>query len=73
MLLKDTKKLLDPSTSHKKYWSIFETFSNKKKIRFISPIFQENQFFADFKQMDQIFISHFSKQCMVIRYIRKLP
>ena len=60
---KVAKKLLDPSTSPKTYWSILKAYLNKKKIPVIPPIFHDNKFITDFKQKAEIFNSHFSKQC----------
>ena len=47
---KVVKRLLDPSTSPKTYWSILKNFLNNKKIPVIPPIFHDNKFIADFKQ-----------------------
>ena len=60
---KVAKKLLDPSTRPKTYWSILKTFLNNKKIPVILPIFHDNKFITNFKQKAEIFNSHFSKQC----------
>ena len=60
---KVAKKLLDPSTSPKTYWSVLKTFLNNKKIPVLPPIFHDNKFIIDFKQKAEIFNSHFSKQC----------
>ena len=57
------KRLLDPSTGPKMYWSILKTFLNNKKIPVILPIFHDNKYIIDFKQKGEIFNSHFSKQC----------
>ena len=59
---KVTKKILDPSTSPKTYWSIWKTFLNNKKIHVIPPIFHETKFITDFEQKAEIFNSHISKQ-----------
>ena len=60
---KVAKRLLDPSTSAKTYWFILKTFLNNKKIPLIRPIFHDNKFITDFKQNDEVFNCHFSKQC----------
>ena len=60
---KVAKKLLDPSTSPKTYWSVLKTFLNNKKIPVLPPIFHDNKFITDVKQKAEIFNSHFSKQC----------
>ena len=53
--------MLDPSNSHKTYWSILKTFLNSKKIPVIPLIFRGNKFITDFKQKTEIFNSHCSK------------
>ena len=58
---KVAKKLLDPSTSPRTFWSILKTFLNNKKIPAIPPIFHDNKFITVFKQKAEIFNSHFSK------------
>ena len=40
-----SKKLIDPSTRSKIYWSILKPFLNNKK----TPLFHENNFITDFK------------------------
>ena len=57
---KVAKRLLDPSSSPKMYWSILKTFLNNKKI------FHDNKFITDFKQKAEIFNSNFSKQCTAL-------
>ena len=59
---KVAKKLLDPSTSPKTYWSILKTFLNNKKIPVIPSILHDKKYITDFKQKAEVFNSHFSKQ-----------
>ena len=59
---KVTKKILDPSTSPKTYWSILKTFLNNKKIPVIPSILHDKKYITDFKQKAEVFNSHFSKQ-----------
>ena len=70
---KVAKRLLDPSTSPKTYWSILKTFLNNKKIPVIPPIFHDNKYITDFKQKAEIFNSHFSKQCLPLINNSKIP
>ena len=42
-----SKKLLDPATSLKSYWSILKAFLNSKKIPCIPPLMHENKFIID--------------------------
>ena len=55
---KVARKLLDPSTSPKTYWSILKKFLNNKKIPVIQPIFHDNKFNTVFKQKAEVFNSH---------------
>ena len=70
---KVAKRLLDPSTSPKTYWSILKTFLNNKKIPVIPPIFHDNKYITDFKQKAEIFNSYFSKQCTPLINNSKIP
>ena len=42
------KKLSDPTTSYKTYWSILKTFYNTKKVPIIPQILIENKLEIDF-------------------------
>ena len=66
-----SKKLMEPSTSPKTYWSVLKSFHNNKKIPCIPPIFHENRFVTNFKEKAELFNSFFAKQCSVTdnRYI----
>ena len=44
------KKLMESSTSPKKYSSVLKSFHNNKKITCIPPIFHENRFLTNFKE-----------------------
>ena len=44
------KKLMEPSTSPKKYSSVLKSFHNNKKISCIPAIFHENRFVTNFKE-----------------------
>ena len=67
------KRLLDPSTSPKMYWSILKTFLNNKKIPVIPPTFHDNKSIINFRQKSKIFNSHFSKQCTPLINNNKIP
>ena len=56
---KVVKRLLDPSTNPRMYWSILKTFLNNKKIPVIPPIFHDNQYIKDFKQKAETLILTF--------------
>ena len=65
------KKLMDPPTSAKTYWSILKTLINKK-IPCIPPLFHQGKYVTDFKKKAKLFNS-FSKQCSIIQNSSKLP
>ena len=44
------KKLMESSTSPKKYSSVLKSFHNNKKITCIPPIFRKNRFVTNFKE-----------------------
>ena len=44
------KKLMESSTSPKKYSSVLKSFHNNKKITCIPPIFHKNRFVTNFKE-----------------------
>ena len=49
------KRLNDPSTSAKSYWTIFKTFYNKRMIPLIPPLLVNNSFVTDFKEKTNLF------------------
>ena len=65
-LSKVLKKLSDPSTSTKCYWSLLKTLLNDKKISCIPPIFHSNKYIIDFKEKSEIFNAFFAEQCSFI-------
>ena len=50
-----SKKLLDPQTSPKSYWSILKTFLNSKKIPCIPPLLHQNKSAINFKDKAEMF------------------
>ena len=60
------KKLSDPSTSHKCYWTLLKTLVNGRKTPCIPPLFRGNKFILHFKEKSEIFNSFFAKQCLLI-------
>ena len=61
-----SKKLSDPATTPKSYWSILKTFLNNKKLPCISPLLHENKFIIDFRSKAEIFNTFFAKQYSLI-------
>ena len=72
-LSKVAKKLSDPSTSTKCYWSLLKTLLNDKKIPCIPPIFHNNKYIVDFKEKSEIFNTFFAEQCSLIPNKSVLP
>ena len=60
--LRISKKLMDPMTSAKTYWSILKSLLNDKKIPCIPPL----------KKAD-LFNCFFAKQCFIINNSSELP
>ena len=81
-LISDTKakylaklgsKLNDPFIGIKKYWSILNTFLNKKKIPLIPPILHDNILITDLTAKSNIFNDYFASQCSPIVNNSTLP
>ena len=68
-----SKKLVDPMTSTKSYWSTLKMFLNNKKIPCIPPLRHQNKHVTDFKGKTEIFNSFFARQCNLINNSSKLP
>ena len=70
---KVAKKLSDPSTSTKCYWSLLKTLLNDQKLPCIPPIFHNNEYIIDFKEKSEIFNTFFAEQCSLIPNKSVLP
>ena len=64
-----SKKLLDPATSPKSYWSILKIFLNNKEIPCIPPLLHENKFIIDFRRKAEIF-NIFRKTMFSYKYLQ---
>ena len=67
------KRLNDPSTSAKSYWTILKTFYNKRKIPLIPPLLVNNSFVTDFKEKANLFNEFFCKQFIPVANDSTLP
>ena len=56
-----SRKLIDPTTSAKAYWSTLKRCLNDKKIPCMPPFFHDNKFIIVFKEKAKTFNSFFSK------------
>ena len=70
---KTQKKLSDPCTRPKCYWTLLKTLSNGTKIPCIPPLFHDNKFITDLKEKSKIFNSFFARQCPLIDNGDTLP
>ena len=57
------RKLTDPKTSSKRYWSILETFFNERKV----PLIINNKLEADFKRKADDFNNFFASKCTPLK------
>ena len=67
------RKLKDPLTSSKTYWSIMKTFLSGKKVPVISPLLFKIVLVTDFQEKANIFNSFFAKQYTLISNNSVLP
>ena len=68
-----SKKLVDPMTRTKFYWSALKTFLNNKKVPCIPPLEHQNKYVTDFKEKAEISVSSFAEQCSLMNNSSKLP
>ena len=61
-----SKKLVDPMTSMKWYWSNLKMFLNNKKIPCVPPLSHQNWYVTDFKVKAEIFNSFFAEPCSLV-------
>ena len=67
------KKLDDPSTMSKAYWSILNTFLSNKKIPDIPPLNINGKIISNFEKKAEPFNSNFASQCTPINNSSVLP
>ena len=67
------KKLNDPQTNAKTYWSILKTFFNGRKIPIIPPLLIDGKIVSDFKEKANKFNEFFSRQCTPLNNGSKCP
>ena len=67
-----SKKVVDPMTSIKSYWSTLKMFLNNKKIPRIPPLKHQNKIETDLREKMEIFNS-FAEQCSLMNNSSKLP
>ena len=67
------RKLNNPITSSKRYWSILKTFCNGRKVPLIPPIIVNNKLEADFKRKADHFNNVFASKCTRLKNDNVLP
>ena len=67
------KRLNNPRTSAKSYWTILKIFYSKRKIPLIPPLLVNNSFVTDFKEKANLFNEFFCKQCTPVANDSTLP
>ena len=70
---KIARKLSDPNTSSKTYWSILKSSLKGKKVPCILPIFNDNKFITDFREKAEIFNSFFANQYSLLTNTSVFP
>ena len=70
--LRIPKKLVNPITRAKAYWSILKTLLNNKKIPYIPLLFHQGKYATNSKKRAELFNSFFAKQCFTIQYSSNL-
>ena len=67
------RKLSDPSTGTKMYWSLVNKVLNKAKIPEIPPLLENDIFILDFTSKAQIFNDYFILQCTTLDTGSEIP
>ena len=68
-----SKRMMNPLTSTKTYWSILKSFLNNKKISCIPPLFCQNKYITKFNGKAELLNNFFADQCSLINNSSKLP
>ena len=68
-----SKKICNPTTGQKTFWSAYKRLSNKKKNTNIPPVFENGKYISDFKEKSSIFNKYFAIQCQPFDIESTLP
>ena len=68
-----SKKINDPETSSKAYWSILKSFYSGNKVPLISPLLVNDSLVSNFKDKANHFNEYFNAQCNPITNNSSLP
>ena len=68
-----SKRIMNPLTSTKIYWSILKSFLNNKNISCIPQLLRQNRYITKYKNKAELFNKFFAKQCSLINNSSVLP
>ena len=68
-----SKRMINPLTSTKTYWSILKSLLNNKKILCIPPLFHQDRYITKYKDKTELFNNFFANQCSLIKKSSVLP
>ena len=60
-----SKRMMNPLTSTKTYWSILKSFLNNKSIPCIPPLFHQNRYITKCKDKAELLINIFAKHFFI--------
>ena len=58
-----SKRMMNPLTSTKTYWSVLKSFLNNKKIPCILPLFHQNRYITKYRDKAGLFNIFFANKC----------
>ena len=67
------KKLCDPTSGQKTFWTAYRRLANKKKNTNIPPILEDGKYITNFKDKADLFNSYFADQCKPFEMESSLP
>ena len=68
-----SKRMMNPLTSAKTYWSILKSFLNNKKILCIPLLLHQNRYITKYKDKAELFNNFYANQCSLINNSSVLP
>ena len=68
-----SKRMMNPLTSTKTYWSILKSFLNNKKIPCIPPLFHQNRYITKCEDKAELFNNFFANQRSLINNSSVFP
>ena len=68
-----SKKICDPTSGHKVFWSAYKRLSNKKKITNIPPLLENGKYVSNFKEKAIVLNNYFAVQCRPFEIETEIP